>query len=76
MPTFQYTVDDEPQTTTEHILTPVQILEHAGKAVATHYLVEIVGKQQKSYKDTPQAEIHIHQHQKFVSVYTGATTVS
>jgi hypothetical protein len=30
MPTFQYTVDDEPQSTTEHTLTARQILQNAG----------------------------------------------
>ena len=30
MPTFEYTVDDEPQTTDEKALTPNQILKEPG----------------------------------------------
>lgn len=75
-PVFDYTVDDEPQTTTEHTLTPTAILRNAGIDPATHYLVEIVGNTQKSYKDTPNEPIHMHEHMKFVSVFTGSTAVS
>ena len=38
-PTFDYTVDGEAQSTTEHVLTPTQILQAAGVDPATHYLV-------------------------------------
>ena len=75
-PVFDYTVDDEPQTTTEHVLTPTTILSNAGIDPATHYLVEIVGNTQKSYKDKPNEPIHMHEHMKFVSVFTGSTPVS
>ncbi len=76
MPNFDYTVDDEPQVTTEHTLTPKQILTNANIDPATHYLVQILGKEQKSYQDRPDDPIHMHEHQRFVSVYTGATPVS
>ena len=76
MPTFQYTVDDEPQTTTEHTLTARQILQAAGIDPDTHYLVEIEGQHKKSYQHKPDELIHIHQHMKFVSVFNGPTTVS
>jgi hypothetical protein len=75
-PVFDYTVDDEPQSTTEHTLTPNQILAKAGIDPATHYLVQIIGNTQKSYKDTPNEPIHMHEHMKFVSVFTGSTPVS
>ncbi len=76
MPTFQYTIDDEPQNTAEHTLTPVQILQLAGIDPATHYLVQFQGNQQVSYQKTPSEPIHIHQHMKFVSVFNGPTPVS
>lgn len=76
MPTFQYTIDGEPQTTSEHTLTAFQILQNAGIDTATHYLVEIQGQHQDSYKDKPDEPIHIHQHMKFISVFNGPTTVS
>ncbi len=76
MPAFHYTVDDEPQTTSEHVLTPTQILRNAGIDPNTHYLVQIIGNHQESYKDEPDIEIHMHEHMKFVSVSTGPTPVS
>lgn len=75
-PTFEYTVDDEPQTTQEHILTPVQILQLAGIDPATHYLVQVIGQHQESYQNDPNREIHMHQHMRFISVPTGPATVS
>ncbi len=76
MPTFHYTVDDEPQTTTEHVLTPTQILEKAGIDPATHYLVQIEGQHRVSYEGKPNEPIHMHDHMKFISVSTGPTPVS
>jgi hypothetical protein len=76
MPTFEYTVDDEPQTTSEHHLTAHQILLNAGLDPATYYLVEIEGQHRKSFKDNPDEQIPMHQHMKFVSVFNGPTTVS
>jgi hypothetical protein len=75
-PTFDYTVDDEPQSTNEHTLTPRQILTKAGIDPETHYLVQIKGQAQESYKDKLDEEIHMHQHMKFISVYIGETPVS
>lgn len=76
MPTFQYTVDDEPQTTDEHILTASQILQNGGHDPASYYLVEIKGKHQESYQNKPNEPIHMHHHMKFISVFNGPTTVS
>ena len=73
---IEYTVDDEPQSTTKHTLTPKEILHNAGIDPATHYLVQIIGNKQESYKDKPDEPIHMHQHMKFVSVSTGSTPVS
>ncbi len=76
MDTITYTVDGETQTTTEHELTPVQILQNAGIDPATHYLVQIEGQHKISYKDEPNKKIHMHEHMKFISVSTGPTPVS
>ena len=58
------------------ILLAVIPQSNAGIDPATHYLVQIVGHTQKSYKDTPNEPIHMHEHMKFVSVFTGCTPVS
>lgn len=74
--TFQFTVDDEQFSTHEHTLTPTQILQIADRDPATHYLVQIEGNHQVSYKDKPNEPIHMHQHAKFVSQFMGDTPVS
>lgn len=76
MPTFHYTVDGEPQSTTEHTLTPVGILTQAGIDPSTHYLVELRGNNQISYRDEPDKVIHMHEHMKFISISTEPTPVS
>ena len=73
---IDYTVDDEPQSTTSKVLTPRQILTDAGIDTATHYLVQLQGQHQISYKDTPDVEIKMHEHMKFISIATGPTPVS
>ena len=73
---IDYTVDDEPQSTTSKVLTPRQILTDAGIDAATHYLVQLQGQHQISYKDTPDVEIKMHEHMKFISIATGPTPVS
>lgn len=73
---IHYTVDGEPQTTTERILTPVQILVAAGLNPAERYLVLIQGDHQTSYQGTPEAEVHMHPHMAFVTIYTGPVPVS
>jgi hypothetical protein len=74
--TIDYTVDGEDQSTTEHTLTPNQILTNAGRDTATYYLVEIVGKNKVSYEGKPAEEIKMHEKMKFVSVLAGETGVS
>lgn len=76
MPTFEYHVDDEEQTTQEHTLTPNQILANAGFDPSNHYLVELRGATRESYEGRGEEEIHMHQHMRFVSVKTGPTPVS
>jgi hypothetical protein len=76
MPTFQYTVDDEPQSTSEHILTARQILQNAGIDPSNHYLIEIEGQHKKSFEANPDEPIHMHERMKFISVFKGPTPVS
>lgn len=76
MPTFDYTVDGEPEQTTEHQLTPNQILRNAGFDPANHYLVEIVGATKESFQGKGDDPIHMHENMQFISVYTGPTPVS
>lgn len=73
---IHYTVMDEPQETTEHELTAKTIMSNAGFDPAENYLEELVGKEKKSYKDKPDALIHMHEHQKFLVVFTGTVPVS
>jgi hypothetical protein len=73
---IDYTVDDEPQQTTEHTLTPTQVLSNAGIDPHTHYLVEIRGAHKISYQDKPSEPIHMHEKQTFVSNASGPTPVS
>jgi hypothetical protein len=76
MPTFSYTVDGEPYTTAAHVLTPTRILQDASIDPGSHYLVQLDGQHQHSFKDTPNQEIHMHQNMKFLAISTGPTTVS
>jgi hypothetical protein len=76
---IHYSLDDEPQTTKKHIMTPVEIMESAKPHAidpSTHYLVQIEGHHQVSYKDNPHEPIHMHECAKFVAVCTGPTPVS
>ena len=76
MPTFKYTVDDEPQTTTSHDLTANEILSNAGFDVTKYYLVQLIGDEQKSYKDAGATAIEMHEHMKFITVKLGSTPLS
>jgi hypothetical protein len=76
---IHYTLDDEPQETTEKVLTPRQIMASAKPVPIdpdTHYLVQIEGRHQISYQGKPDEEIHMHEKMRFVSVSTGPTPVS
>lgn len=73
---IEYTVDDEPQTTTEKTMTPAQVLQNAGIGEADHYLVQIQGNHQVSYQDKPNEVLHMHPKMKFVSVSRVPTPVS
>jgi hypothetical protein len=72
---IKYTVDGKSQETTEDELTPNQILQNAGTDPATNYLVEIIGREKKSFQGNNNP-IHMHEHMKFISVSTSPTPVS
>jgi hypothetical protein len=72
---IHYTVDGVAQETTEATLTVREILEHAGLDPANHYLVELQGSHQIDLKDLSQ-EIHVHEKEEFISVFTGPTPFS
>ena len=76
MPTFKFIVDDEEYTTTEHTLTPRQILELVGLDAAKHYLVELQGNHPISFQSKPEETLHMHQQMKFHTVSLGPTPVS
>ena len=73
---IEYFVNDESQWTEEKELTPIQIMTNAKIDPQTNYLVEIKGTEQISFKDNPNEEIKIHEHMKFVTIYTGPVPVS
>lgn len=73
---IHYKVDDEDQETTEVQLTPNQIMSKAGVNPSDHYLVEIKGRQRVSYQDSPGTPIHMHENQKFSTVFVGVVPVS
>ena len=74
--TIEYTVNDEPQSTTEKELTPVQIMDKAGIDPTKNYLIQIEGNHQESYKDTPDKAIHMHEKMKFITNFIGPKPVS
>lgn len=72
---IHYFVDAEEQTTTDPNLTVAQILKNAGLDPATHFLIEIRGQHQVPHQDLNEV-IHIHEKEKFISVFSGPTPVS
>jgi hypothetical protein len=73
---FHYTVDGEPQTTTDHTLTARRIVSLAGLNAEERYLVLIDGKHQQSYQDKMDSEFHMHDAMVFVTVLLGPMPVS
>ena len=76
MNTIDFKVDSEELRTTDKELTPVQIMQLAKIDPNTHYLIQLEGNHQVSYKDKPNIPIHMHEHQVFITAPTGPTTVS
>ncbi|VVB84925.1 Uncharacterised protein [uncultured archaeon] len=73
---IKYTVNDKEQETDQKVMTPRAILEKAGIDPTLNYLVQIEGKKQISYKDSPDQNIEMHNNMKFISISTGPTPVS
>ncbi len=76
MNTIQYTVDGEPQSTSEHQLTASQILKVAGKEPSSYYLILLEGNAQKYYQGRPDEIIHMHPKMRFISMSLAPTPVS
>ena len=78
MPIFNFKVDDEPVSSDEKTLTPIQIMRLAKVDPATHYLVQVLGggKKNINYKENPEEPIHMHEHMEFVTDSTGPVPVS
>jgi hypothetical protein len=74
---IRYSVNDEPQWTTEKELTPVQIMKDAGIDPDKNYLSEIKEHQKpESFKDEPNKHIHMHDGIKFITTFVGPKPVS
>lgn len=73
---ISFKVDGERITVRTQRMTPNEILLKAGIDPASHYLVEIKGRDQTSYEGQGDVEIRVHDGDKFVSVSTGATPTS
>ncbi len=74
---IHFTVDGEPYESTQRELTPNEIIKRfAQKDPATHYLVQIEGHHQESYKDKGDVPIKMHDGMKFQVISTGPTPVS
>jgi hypothetical protein len=75
--TTDFSVDGEDFNTSEHDLTPRQILEsYAHLDPSTHYLIWVHGRSQESFEGRPDDVIHVHEHQTFITASTGPTPVS
>ena len=75
MPTFDYTVDGEPQKTDKHQLTVREILTNAGVNPNERYLIELHGKEQVPLRDL-DATVQIHEHLKFITAFIGPVPVA
>jgi hypothetical protein len=74
---IHYRVDDEPESTSEKILTPTQIMTSAGIDPDTNYLEQTVpGHDPISYKDKPNEQIEMKEGMHFISKPTGPMPVS
>lgn len=72
---IHYFLDHVRRETRDRALTVEQILKDAHLDPGTHYLVEIDGHHQKPHPDLSE-RLHLHEGQRFISVYRGATPVS
>jgi hypothetical protein len=74
---FSFEIDGAPYSTQDKTLTPRELLsQFAHLDPDSHYLIEINGRDQKSFEGAPDQTIHMHQHQKFITASLGPTPVS
>ena len=73
---IHYKVDDEPESTSEKILTPVQIMKSAGIDPETNYLEQLTSHDPISYKDKPNEQIEMQNGMRFITKPTGPMPVS
>lgn len=73
---IHYEVNEDPQTTAERELSPIEIMQKANIDPQHNYLIEIQGTKQHSYKDEPNTKIKVHNNQKFITAFTGPTQVA
>lgn len=74
---IHYILDDEPESTSEKVLTPVQIMTSAGIDPKTNYLEQIIkGNDFISYKDNPEQEIEMKNGMRFITKPIGPMPVS
>lgn len=73
---IHYTVDDEPESTAEKVLTPVEIMNNAGIDPQTNYLEQVVGHDFISYKDRPNEKIEMKDGMRFITKPIGPMPVS
>lgn len=70
-----YFVDGETLMTADSTLTVEQVLRQAGLDPATHYLIELRGQHQLPHQTLTEV-LHIHNQERFVSIFNGPTPVS
>lgn len=73
---IHYTVDNEPQTTSERELTVRQILVNASEDPTKVYLIEVKGKEKISFEGRLDERIHMHDGMVFVTAAIGGGGVS
>ena len=76
MPTFHYSVDDEPFETHLEVMTPREILDIAKFDPQKFYLIQIEGDHDVSYEGKLDERIHMHNDMKFITAKIGPTPVS
>lgn len=74
--TIPITIDGEPYTVEDRAQTPNELMALAVPNPAEHYLVQIKNKKRDSFQERGDEEIRLHKDDVFVTVFTGATTVS
>jgi hypothetical protein len=74
---IHYKVDDEPESTSEKILTPTQIMSSAGIDPNSNYLEQLVpGHDPVPYKDKANEPIEMKEGMHFITKPTGPMPVS